>query len=76
MGISDHDMIYATLSTSVPRDPPKIITIRNYNKFNETEFQSDIACAPFHFCEVFDDPTDAYHAWTCSSQKYATNTPH
>ena len=25
LGISDHDMIYATLSTSIPRDPPKII---------------------------------------------------
>ena len=25
LGISDHDMIYATLSTSIPGDPPKII---------------------------------------------------
>ena len=25
LGISDHDMIYATLSNSIPRDPPKII---------------------------------------------------
>ena len=33
LGISDHDMIYATLSASIPRDQPKIITIRNFNKF-------------------------------------------
>ena len=29
LGISDHDMIYATLSASIPRDPPKII---NYHQ--------------------------------------------
>ena len=63
LGISDHDMIYATLSASIPRDQPKIITIRNFNKFNERNFQSDIARAPFQVCEVFDDPTDVYYAW-------------
>ena len=25
LGISDHDMIYATLSTSIPKDPPRMI---------------------------------------------------
>ena len=63
LGISDYDMIYATLSASIPRDQPKIITIRNFNKFNERNFQSDIARAPFQVCEVFDDPTDVYYAW-------------
>ena len=63
LGISDHDMIYAALSASIPRDPPKIIAIRNFNKFSERNFQSDIARAPFQVCEVFDDPTDVYYAW-------------
>ena len=63
LGISDHDMIYATLSAGIPRDPPKIITIRNFNKFSERNFQSDIARAPFQVCEVFDDPTDVYYSW-------------
>ena len=62
LGISDH-MIYATLSASIPRDQPKIITIRNFNKFNERNFQSDTAHAPFQVCEVFDDPSDVYYAW-------------
>ena len=51
------------LSASISRDQPKIITIRNFNKFNERNFQSDIARAPFQVCEVFDDPTDVYYAW-------------
>ena len=76
LGISDHDMIYATLSASIPRDQPKIITIRNFNKFNERNFQSDIARAPFQVCEVFDDPLMFITHGTCSSQNYATNTHH
>ena len=32
LGISDHDMTFATLSASIPRDQPKIITIWNFNK--------------------------------------------
>ena len=32
LGISDHDMTFATLSASIPRDQPKIITIWNVNK--------------------------------------------
>ena len=32
LGISDHDMTYATLSASIPRDQPKIITIGSFNK--------------------------------------------
>ena len=63
LGISDLDMIYATLSVSIPRDQPEIIAIRNFNKFNERKFQSDIARAPFQVCEVFYDPTDVYYAW-------------
>ena len=41
LGFSDHGMIYETLSASILRDQPKIITIRNFNKFNERNFQSD-----------------------------------
>ena len=64
LGISDHDMIYAALSASIPRDPPnKIIAIRNFIKFSKRYFQSDIARAPFQVCEVFDDPTDVYYSW-------------
>ena len=61
--ISDHGMIYATLSAGIPRDPPKIIIIRNFNKFSEKNFQIDFARVPFQVCEDFDDPTDVYYSW-------------
>ena len=76
LGISDHDMIYATLSAGIPRDPPKTITIGKFSKFNERNVQSDIPRAPFQDCEVFDDPTDDYYHGTCFSQNCAMNTRH
>ena len=63
LGISDHDMIYATLLVSAPRAPPKIIKARNFKKFDETKFRRDIENTPFHVCNTFEDPSDVYHAW-------------
>ena len=63
LGISDRDMIYATLSASILRDQPKIMTFSNFNKFNERKFQSDIAHTPFQVCKVLDDPSDIYYTW-------------
>ena len=64
LGISDHDdMIYATLSAIIPWDQPEIITLSNFNKFNERNFQSDIAHMPFQVCKVLDDPSDIYYTW-------------
>ena len=60
LGISDRDMIYATLSASILQDQPKIITCSNFNKFNERNFQSDFAHTPF---QVLDDPSDVYYTW-------------
>ena len=39
-----------------------MITIRNFIKFSERNFQSDITRAPFQPCEVFDEPADVYYA--------------
>ena len=63
LGISDHDMIYATLSASILRDQPKIIACSNFNKFNERNFQSDFAHTPLQVCKVLDDPSDVYYTW-------------
>ena len=63
LGISDRDMIYATLSASILQDQPKIITCSNFNKFNERNFQSDFAHTPFQVCKVLDDPSDVYYTW-------------
>ena len=60
---SRHDLCNLTNQYSERPARNNIITIRNFNKFNEWNFQSDNACAPFQDCEVFDDPTGVYYAW-------------
>ena len=74
LGISDHDMIYATLSASIPRDQPKIIIIRNFNKFNERNFQVTLPVCLFKSAKFLMIPLTFITHGTCSSQNYATNT--
>ena len=75
LGISDHDMIDAALSASIPRDSPTI-TIRNFNKFSERNFQSDIAhrVRLFKSAKLLMIPLMFITHGTCSSQNYAKNT--
>ena len=38
-------------------------TINNYKNFNSEQFRSDIKCAPWSMCEVFNDTDDQVWAW-------------
>ena len=46
LGISDHMLVYASLTIKVKRPPPKIINARTYSKFNTNNFRKDIEEAP------------------------------
>ena len=46
LGISDHCLIYATLSLSQKRPPPKVMNIRSFKKFQVDQFQADISSCP------------------------------
>ena len=58
LGISDHNLIYATLKLRQKRPPPRIITIRNVKNFNIKEFHVDLSRAPFYVANVFEDKDD------------------
>ena len=64
LGISDHMLVYASLTIKVKRPPPKIINARTYSKFNTNNFRKDIEEAPWSVCSIFDDPDDVYWAWS------------
>lgn len=76
LGISDHDMIYATLSGSISRDPPKIITIRNFNNSVKDLFKVTFPARPFKFAKYLTIPLMFIIHGTCSLQNCATNTRH
>ena len=63
LGISDHCLIYATLSLSQKCPPPKVINIRSFKKFQVDQSQADISAAPFHVAHIFDHRDDVLRAW-------------
>ena len=63
LGISDHNLIYATLCLKNKRPSPKFITTRNYKRLDEERFRNDIETAPFHVASVFEDEDDVLWAW-------------
>lgn len=75
LGISDHDMIYATLSASVPRDLPKIITIRNFNTVNSMKGNPKVILPVRLFKSAISSMIQLMFTMhgICFSQKYATN---
>ena len=60
-----HNIIGAATKRFAPSKKPRIIHYRSFKKFAEPEFLYDIACAPFHVMEIFDDVDDM--AWYTSA---------
>ena len=52
LGISDHNLVYATLRLKSKRLPPKYVNTRNYKNLNLDSFREDIETAPFHIASV------------------------
>ena len=73
LGISDHNLIHATIKLRQKRPPPRIITIRNFKNFNIKEFHADLSRAPFYVANVFEDKDDVQWAWPWCSMKSATS---
>ena len=63
LGISDHNLIYATLRLKNKRPRPRVIKITNFNKMDLKNFKFDLENVPFHVTEIFDDKKDCLWAW-------------
>ena len=62
--MSDHSLIYtARKNLSIPKSKPKIITSRQFKRFNPISFKRDIDQAPWHELLSFTDPINAWGAW-------------
>ena len=62
-GISDHDAIFLVRSMRVPRikKQPKIIKVRNFQKFDSESFLKDLAALKLN--EIKNITTDPNHMW-------------
>ena len=60
-GISDfHNLIAFSTKIQIPKTGNKYIQYRSYKKFDEALFKHDIANAPYHVGNIFDDFDDIY----------------
>ena len=63
LGLSDHDLIYATIRLKNKRPSPKIIKTRNYKRMNVEKFKHDLEHTPFHIASIFEEPDDQLWVW-------------
>ena len=64
-GLSDyHHIVYTVKRGRINLPKPRWIKYRSYKKYKEDAFLQDMAQAPLHVCQVFDDPDDVYWAYT------------
>ena len=63
LGISDHNLVYATMKLKNKRPPPKCIRMRDYKRLDQDKFRSDIKSAPSHIGSIFDDADDRLWVW-------------
>ena len=63
LGISDHDLIYATIRLKNIRLPARVIKVRDSKKMYLERFKSDIEYATFQVAFTFDDTDDVLWAW-------------
>ena len=75
MGISDfHHLVGFAMKITVPKTRNSFVTYRSYKKFNESEFKWDVANAPYHVSDIFDNIEDKfwfYETLTCDINSHA-----
>ena len=63
LGISDHSMVFAVKSTTVPKFRQSTKEVRDYKNFVDSNFIDDISQVPWDIVCQFDDPNTCWHAW-------------
>ena len=63
LSISDHSLVYVVRQARSIKQPPKTITLRTYNTYNDKKFIEDIQSAPFQIIESCDDPDTCWSLW-------------
>ena len=62
--ISDHSLVCVTLKFKAAKPRCSYITARSYKNYTHTKFIDDLASAPFHIANIFDDLDDQVHVFS------------
>lgn len=60
-GLSDHAVICGIMKDIINYHTSKVMSFRNYAAMSESDFQHDIATAPWHVIYIFDSLDDKQH---------------
>ncbi len=59
-GLSDfHHLTYGVLRTGFPKSVPHQVKYKSYKTYNDEEYKTDLAQAPFQVTEIFEDVDNA-----------------
>ena len=63
MGLSDHDLIFIIIQLHRTKNPPKIISVRNYKDIDTAKIKTELETVPWHIISIFDDVDDSLWCW-------------
>ena len=64
LGLSDHSMVLLNRKVHTKmRQPVKIIRVRNFKHFDESDFRNTLASMPWEIVESFDNVSEAWEIW-------------
>ena len=63
LGMSDHSLIYVVKKTSLPKCRQTRSKVRNFKRFNETDFIRELSSIPWYLITQFSNPNDCWKIW-------------
>ena len=63
LSISDHNLIYGIRKLGIPQGKPRIITVRNFKRFNEDTFTVDLKTTNWPSIDRFADINETWQSW-------------
>jgi len=63
LGISDHSLIYAIKKFTLPKRNQIFKEVRNYKRFNESDFIEDLSKMPWHEIQKYTNPNECWSMW-------------
>ena len=63
LGMSDHSLIYAVKKMTTPKHRQTCSKVRNFKRFNETDFIQELSRIPWYITTQCMNPNDSWHIW-------------
>jgi hypothetical protein len=73
LGMSDHSLIYAVKKVTMPKYRQTRPKVRNFKRFNETDFIEELSGIAWYLATQYMNPNDNWHVWKSFFWKLLTD---